>query len=92
MTPARRFLSALTSRSWAGTPHALAAVGSHRAGQQGQQQLGIGVRCDAAGPPVSLDVWPGPPPEPHPWAAQRAKGKARLGVHEMTCVGDRGMS
>jgi hypothetical protein len=54
-------------------------------------QIVIGLLCDEDGHPVSIDVFPGNTPDPHTLASQVAKLKERFGVHEITCVGDRGM-
>src|SRR5262249_42245778 len=69
----------------------LAACGSNRDGKKGKRQIVIGLLCDEDGPPVSIAVFPGNTQEPQTFAAQINKVKARLGVTEITFVGDRGM-
>jgi hypothetical protein len=54
-------------------------------------QIVIGLLCDEAGHPVSIEVFPGNTHDPHTFAAQINKVKARFGVTEITFVGDRGM-
>ena len=90
-TPVRLFLSDVTRSSLAGTHHALAAFGYNRDGKQGKRQSVIGLLCDEAGHPVSIEVFPGNTQDPHTFAAQINKVKARFGVTEITFVGDRGM-
>jgi hypothetical protein len=89
--PARLFLDEGTSRYVEGTPHALAALGSNRAGKQGKPQRVMGLLCAEDGPPVSIAVFPGTPPAPRTVAAQMAQRKGRLGVTALPCVGDRGL-
>jgi len=89
--PARLFVAAVPRSSWAGTPHALAAVGSQRAGNTGQLQMGSGFRGDADGPPGSSAGCPGPRHAPRPVAAQVAQLQGRLGVTALPCVGDWGL-
>src|SRR5262250_729050 len=90
-TPVSLFLYDVTSSYLAGTHHALAAFGSNRDGKKGKMQIVIGLLCDEAGHPVSIEVFPGNTQDPHTFAAQLNKVKARFGVTEITFVGDRGM-
>jgi hypothetical protein len=89
--PVSLFLYDVTSSYLEGTQNALAAFGYNRAGKKGKRQIVIGLLCDEEGHPVSIEVFPGNTQDPHTLAAQVAKLKARFGVHEITCVGDRGM-
>jgi hypothetical protein len=91
-TPGSLCLSEVTRSSWEGTPNALAAFGSNRAGTQGQLQMVIGLLGDEEGHPVSSAGFPGHRHAPQTWAAQVAKRKGRVGVHAMPFVGDRGLS
>jgi hypothetical protein len=86
------FLYDVTSSYLEGTHNELAAFGYNRDGKKGKRQIVIGLLCDEDGHPVSIEVFPGNTQDPQTFAAQINKVKARFGVHEITCVGDRGMS
>ena len=90
-TPVSLFLYDVTSSYLEGTHNALAAFGYNRDGKKGKMQIVIGLLCDEAGYPVSIEVFPGNTQDPHTFAAQINKVKARFGVTEITFVGDRGM-
>ena len=90
-TPVRLFLYDVTSSYLEGTHNALAAFGYNRDGKKGKMQIVIGLLCDEAGHPVSIEVFPGNTQNPHTFAAQINQVKARFGVTEITFVGDRGM-
>src|SRR6266446_9277736 len=89
--PASLFLYDVTRSYLEGTHNELAAFGYHRDGQKGKRQMVIGLLGDEDGHAVSLEVCPGHTPDPQTFAAQITKVKARLGVHAITFVGDRGM-
>jgi len=89
--PVSLFLYDVTSSYVEGTHNALAAFGYNRDGKKGKMQVVIGLLCDEAGHPVSIEVFPGNTHDPHTFAAQINKVKARFGVTEITFVGDRGM-
>ena len=89
--PVSLFLYDVTSSYLEGTHNALAAFGYNRDGKKGKMQIVIGLLCDEAGSPVSIEVFPGNTHDPHTFAAQINKVKARFGVTEITFVGDRGM-
>src|SRR2546428_118927 len=89
--PVSLFLYDVTSSYLEGTHNALAAFGYNRDGKKGKMQIVIGLLCDEAGHPVSIEVFPGNTQDPHTFAAQITKVKARFGVTEITFVGDRGM-
>jgi DDE family transposase len=89
--PVSLFLYDVTSSYVEGTHNALAAFGYNRDGKKGKMQIVIGLLCDEAGHPVSIEVFPGNTQDPHTFAAQINKVKARFGVTEITFVGDRGM-
>jgi transposase len=89
--PVSLFLYDVTSSYLEGTHNALAAFGYNRDGKKGKMQIVIGLLCDEAGHPVSIEVFPGNTQDPQTFAAQINKVKARFGVHEITFVGDRGM-
>jgi Transposase DDE domain len=89
--PINLFLYDVTSSYVEGTQNALAAFGYNRDGKKGKRQIVIGLLCDEDGHPVSIEVFPGNTQDPHTFAAQLAKVKARFGVKDITFVGDRGM-
>jgi Transposase DDE domain len=89
--PVNLFLYDVTSSYLEGTQNELAAFGYNRDGKKGKRQIVIGLLCDEDGHPVSIEVFPGNTQDPHTFAAQLAKVKARFGVTEITFVGDRGM-
>src|SRR5215510_13834767 len=89
--PVSLFLYDVTSSYLAGTQNALAAFGYNRDGKKGKRQIVIGLLCDEAGHPVSIEVCPGNTQDPRSFAAQLAKVKTRFGVTDLTFVGDRGM-
>ena len=89
--PVSLFLYDVTSSYLEGTHNALAAFGYNRDGKKGKMQLVIGLLCDEDGQPVSIEVFPGNPPDPHTVASQMAKLKERFGAQAITFVGDRGM-
>jgi len=89
--PASLFLYDVTSSYLEGTHNALAAFGYNRDGKKGKQQIVIGLLCDEDGHPVSIEVFPGNTQDPHTFASQLAKVRARFGIQEITFVGDRGM-
>ena len=90
-TPVRLFLYDGTSSYVEGMHNALAAFGYNRDGKKGKMPIVIGLLCDEAGHPVSIEVFPGNTQDPHTFAAQLTKVKARFGVTEITFVGDRGL-
>ncbi len=89
--PINLFLYDVTSSYLEGTHNELAAFGYNRDGKKGKRQIVIGLLCDEDGHPVSIDVFPGNTQDPHTFATQINKVKARFGVHAITFVGDRGM-
>src|SRR3989475_3082150 len=89
--PVNLFLYDVTSSYLEGTHNELAAFGYNRDGKRGKLQIVIGLLCDEDGHPVSIEVFPGNPHDPHTVASQVAKLKERFGVQAITFVGDRGM-
>jgi Transposase DDE domain len=89
--PINLFLYDVTSSYFEGTHNELAAFGYNRDGKKGKRQIVIGLLCDEAGTPVSIEVFPGNTQDPHTFASQLEKVKTRFGVTEITFVGDRGM-
>src|SRR5499427_2620138 len=89
--PVNLFLYDVTSSYLEGAHNELAAFGYNRDGKKGKLQIVLGLLCDEDGQPVSIEVFPGNTADPHTFASQLEKVKVRFGVHEITCVGDRGM-
>ncbi len=89
--PINLFLYDVTSSYFEGTQNELAAFGYNRDGKKGKRQIVIGLLCDEDGHPVSIEVFPGNTQDPHTFATQLNKVKARFGVQAITFVGDRGM-
>lgn len=89
--PVTLFLYDVTSSYLEGAQNELAAFGYNRDGKKGKRQIVIGLLCDEDGHPVSIEVFPGNTSDPHTFAAQLEKVKARFGVTAITFVGDRGM-
>jgi len=89
--PINLFLYDVTSSYFEGTQNELAAFGYNRDGKKGKRQIVIGLLCDEDGHPVSIEGFPGNTQDPHTFATQLNKVKARFGVQAITFVGDRGM-
>lgn len=85
------FLYDVTSSYYEGTDDALAAFGYNRYGEKGKRRMIIGLLCDEQGDQVCIEVFPGYTQDPKTVASQVDKVKTRLGVREVTFVGDRGM-
>lgn len=85
------FLYDVTSAYLEGQQNDLAAFGYNRDKKQGKKQIMIGPLCNAAGVPVSIEVFRGNPQAPQTVASQIRKSAARFGGGEITFVGDRGM-
>src|ERR671935_642632 len=91
LKPVSLFLYDVTSSYLEGTHNDRAAFGYNRDGKKGKRQIVIGLLCDEDGHPVSIEVFPGNPSDPHTFASQLEKVKVRFGVTAITFVGDRGM-
>ena len=87
----RLFLYDVTSSYFEGSQNELAAFGYNRDGKRGKRQIVIGLLCDAAGVPVSIEVFKGNTSDPKTFLPQVQKSAERFGVKEVTFVGDRGM-
>ena len=85
------FLYDVTSSYFEGTHNQLSAFGYNRDGKRGKMQIVIGLLCNGAGVPLSIEVFPGNTQDPKTVAAQVRKVAARFGGDEVTFVGDRGM-
>ncbi len=89
--PSDLFLYDVTSSYFEGTQNELSAFGYNRDGKRGKKQIVIGLLCNGAGVPLSIEVFPGNTQDPKTVAAQVHKVAARFGGGDVTFVGDRGM-
>jgi len=87
----RLFLYDVTSSYLEGVCNELAAFGYNRDGKKGKKQIVIGLLCDEAGKPLSIEVFAGNTQDPATFASQVKKVANRFGGGEVTFVGDRGM-
>jgi len=85
------FLYDVTSSYLEGTENELSAFGYNRDGKKGKYQIVIGLLCDEAGVPLSVEVFTGNTQDPRTFAPQVRKVAARFGGDDVTFVGDRGM-
>ncbi len=85
------FLYDVTSSYLEGDHNELAAWGYNRDRKKGKKQIVIGLLCDAAGEPVSVEVFSGNTQDPQTVASQIRKTADRFGCSTVTFVGDRGM-
>lgn len=85
------FLYDVTSSYLEGTENELSAFGYNRDGKRGKRQIVIGLLCDGAGVPLSIEVFAGNTQDTRTFAAQVSKAADRFGGGEVTFVGDRGM-
>lgn len=89
--PIELFLYDVTSSYLEGEKNELAAFGYNRDKKQGKQQIVIGLLCDPAGIPLSIEVFPGNTQDTKTFGQQVAKVAKRFGGGAVTFVGDRGM-
>jgi len=85
------FLYDVTSSYLEGSCNELAAFGYNRDKKRGKRQIVIGLLCDQAGRPLSIEVFPGNTQDPATVASQIRKVAGRFGGRDVTFVGDRGM-
>jgi transposase len=85
------FLYDVTSSYFEGTHNELSAFGYNRDGKKGKKQIVIGLLCNEAGVPLSVEVFTGNTQDPRTLAPQIKKVAERFGSKEVTFVGDRGM-
>ncbi len=85
------FLYDVTSSYFEGQQNDLAAFGYNRDKKKGKKQIVIGLLCNAAGIPVSIEVFRGNTQDPQTVASQIRKSAERFGGGDITFVGDRGM-
>jgi len=85
------FLYDVTSTYLEGKHHELGAFGYNRDKKEGKRQIVIGLLCDDAGRPISIEVFPGNTSDTKTFSRQLRKVAGRFGADEVTFVGDRGM-
>ena len=85
------FLYDVTSSYFEGTHNELSAFGYNRDGKKGKRQIVIGLLCNEAGVPLSVEVFTGNTQDPKTFAPQIKKVAERFGSQGVTFVGDRGM-
>ncbi len=89
--PIELFLYDVTSSYLEGEKNELGAFGYNRDKKRGKQQIVIGLLCDSAGTPLSIEVFPGNTQDTKTFGQQVAKVAKRFGGGAVTFVGDRGM-
>jgi len=89
--PIELFLYDVTSSYLEGEKNELAAFGYNRDKKRGKQQIVIGLLCDPAGTPLSIEVFPGNTQDTKTFGQQIVKVAQRFGGGAVTFVGDRGM-
>ena len=88
---AELFLYDVTSSYLEGEDNELAAFGDNRDRKRGKRQIVIGLLCDEAGGPLSVEVFAGDTADTATFASQVRKVADRFGGGTVTLVGDRGM-
>ena len=89
--PPTLFLYDVTSSYLEGICNALGAYGYNRDRKKGKMQIVVGLLCDEAGAPVSVEVFAGNTQDPKTVGSQVHKVAERFGCSKVTFVGDRGM-
>ncbi len=74
-----------------GLERALARHGYSRDGKRGKLPIKFGLRCDAGGCPMAVEVFAGNPADPTTVEPPIEKLRARFGRSKVVLVGDRGM-
>jgi hypothetical protein len=85
------FLYDVTSSYLEGDQNELADWGYNRDKKRGKKQIVIGLLCDQAGDPVSVQVFEGNTADLSTFESQVKKAAGRFGCERVTFVGDRGM-
>jgi hypothetical protein len=85
------FLYDVTSSYLEGSNNHLGTFGYNRDGKSGKMQIVIGLLCDQAGIPLSIEVFAGNTSDPKTVASQVKKIVGHFGGGSVTFVGDRGM-
>ena len=81
----------MTSSYFEGDCNELSAYGYNRDKKKGKKQIVIGLLCDKAGDPVSIEVFKGNTSDPKTVEPQLKKLKDRFGIKKVVFVGDKGM-
>ena len=89
--PGAVFLYDVTSSYFEGQHNALAAHGYNRDGKRYKKQVVAGLLTDAAGEPLSIQLYPGNTADPRTFVPVVEKLKVCFGAREIVLVGDRGM-
>ena len=90
-TPGPLFLYDITSSYCEGDCCELAAFGYNRHGKKGKKQVVGGIICEERGCPIGEDVYKGNTSDQTTIRQQLLNLRDKLGVEEVTLVGDRGM-
>jgi len=85
------FLYDVTSSYLEGEQNYFGEYGYNRDGKRGKKQIVIGLLCDGAGEPISIEVFRGNTQDVKTFASQIKKSAERFGCNRVTFVGDRGM-
>jgi transposase len=85
------YLYDVTSTYLEGEQNELASYGYNRDGKKGKKQIVIGLLCDNAGFPVSIEVFEGNTNDTKTVRNQLKKLKENFGVERVIFVGDKGM-
>lgn len=86
-----RYLDEVTRSYWEGDQNERGEEGYHRDGKKGKKQLVIGWLTDAEGGPMTVEVFAGNTADPKTFKPQIDPLAQRVGVKQVTLVGDRGM-
>jgi len=85
------YLYDVTSSYFEGTQNELAAFGYNRDKKKGKMQIVIGLLCDEAGYPISVQVFEGNTRDTATIGDQLKKLQNNFGIKQVVMVGDRGM-
>ena len=85
------YLYDVTSSYFEGTQNELAAFGYNRDKKKGKMQIVIGLLCDEAGYPISVQVFEGNTQDTATIGDQLGKLQKSFGIKQVVMVGDRGM-
>jgi transposase len=85
------YLYDVTSSYLEGSCNELGAYGYNRDGKRGKMQIVVGLLCDEAGYPVSIEVFEGNTSDVTTVSSQLQKLRQRFGLEKVVFVGDRGM-
>ena len=91
LAPGASFLYDVTSSYFEGQCNELAAHGYNRDGKRYKKQGVAGLLTDAAGEPLSIQLYPGNTSDPKTFQPAVEKPRVRFGAQDIVVVGDRGM-